>query len=214
MAFHGMIGRKLGMTQIFTDEGNAVAVTVLEMQPNAISQVRTEEVDGYNAIQLAFGSRKEKNLTKPVIGHLKKAGVAGAQRLREFRVPAGELEGYKAGGSIGVDVLEGVDHIDVAATSKGHGFTGVVVRHNFAGCNTMTHGTHEAFRHGGSIGMGTFPGRVFKGKKMAGQMGNKRVTVQSLKIIRIDTERNLVLVRGGVPGARNAVVEIRPAVKK
>jgi large subunit ribosomal protein L3 len=214
MAFHGMIGRKLGMTQMFTDEGNAVAVTVLEMQPNAISQIRTEEVDGYSAIQLTFGSRKEKNLTKPVIGHLNKAGVAGAQRLCEFRVPAGELEGYEAGGSVGVDVLEGIDHIDVSATSKGHGFTGVVVRHNFAGCNTMTHGTHEAFRHGGSIGMGTFPGRVFKGKKMAGQMGNKRVTVQSLKIMRIDSERNLVLVRGGVPGARNAVVEIRPAVKK
>ena len=214
MAFHGMIGRKLGMTQIFSEDGSALPVTVLEMGPNAITQVRTEETDGYTAIQLAFGERKEKNLNKPTIGHLKKAGVAPAAELCEFRVPSDELEGYEAGAQLTVEILEGVEHIDVSGTSKGHGFTGVMVRHNFAGCNTMTHGTHEAFRHGGSIGMGTYPGRVFKGKPMPGHMGNKRNTVQSLQVVRIDTERNLLLVKGGVPGPRNGVIEIRPAVKK
>jgi len=214
MAFHGLIGRKIGMTQIFTDEGNALPVTVIEVTPNVITQLRTDETDGYTAIQVAHGERAEKNLTKPVLGHLKKAGAAPAARIKEFRVPAGEMAGYELGGTVGVDTLDGVVHVDVAGISKGRGFSGVMRRHNFAGCNTMTHGTHEYFRHGGSIGMGTFPGRVFKGKKMPGQYGNKRITVQNLKVVRIDAERNLVLLKGGVPGPRNGILEIRPAVKK
>lgn len=214
MAFHGMIGRKLGMTQIFSEDGTAVPVTVLEMAPNAITQVRTQDTDGYTAVQVAYGERKEKNLSKPELGHFKKAGVAPAAFVREFRVPAEELEGYEAGAQVTVETLEGVEHVDVAGTSKGSGFTGVMKRHNFAGCNTQTHGTHEYFRHGGSIGMGTFPGRVFKGKKMAGQHGNKRHTIQNLKVVRVDAERNLILVKGGVPGPRNGMIEVRPAVKK
>ena len=209
-----MIGRKVGMTQVFTEDGNAVPVTVLEMGPNAITQIRTEETDGYAAIQVGFGTRAEKNLSKPVIGHLNKSGTAPCETLGEFRVPGDELEGYEAGASITVDALEGVSHIDLSAISKGRGFTGVMKRHNMAGCNTQTHGTHEYFRHGGSIGMGTFPGRVFKGKRMPGQYGAKRCTVQNLQVVRIDAERNLLLVKGGVPGPRNGTVEIRPAVKK
>ena len=208
MAFHGMIGRKLGMTQIFAEDGTAVPVTVLEMAPNAITQVRTQDTDGYTAIQVAYGERKEKNLTKPEIGHFKKAGVAPAAFVREFRVPAEELEGYEAGAQVTVETFEGVEHVDVAGTSKGSGFTGVMKRHNFAGCNTQTHGTHEYFRHGGSIGMGTFPGRVFKGKKMAGHLGDSKVTIQNLQVVKTDLDRGLIMIKGAVPGAKNSYITI------
>jgi large subunit ribosomal protein L3 len=214
MAFHGLLGRKVGMTQVFTDEGNAVGVTVLEMGPNPITQVRSEEVDGYCAVQVAYGSRKVKNLSKPVRGHLAKTELESAALLREFRVPSAEIDAYEAGSAITVAALEGVSLVDVTATSKGRGFTGVMKRHNMSGAATMTHGTHEAFRHGGSIGACAYPGRVWKGQRMAGQMGSKRVTIQNVEIVRVDTERNLVLVRGGVAGPRNGIVMLRPAVKK
>jgi large subunit ribosomal protein L3 len=214
MAFHGMIGRKAGMTQIFDDEGNAVPVSVIELGPNPVVQVRTQETDGYSALQLGFGARKDKHTNQPEGGHFKKAGVAPQKVLCEFRSSSETIGETTAGDTITVACLEGIEYVDIAGTSKGAGFAGVIKRHNMSGCATMTHGTHEVFRHGGSIGNRAFPGRVWKGKNMAGHMGSERVTVQNLKVVRIDAERNILLVRGGVPGHRNAIVEVRPSVKR
>lgn len=212
MAFHGMIGRKVGMTQIFDDNGHAVPVTVIELGPNPIVQIRNEETDGYSAVQLGFGKRRSYLINKPESGHLKKAGQENLRYLREFRVDS--LEGLEAGQELTVADLEGIDFVDISGTSKGAGFAGVMKRHNMKGAATKTHGTHEFFRHAGSIGNRAFPGRVWKGKRMAGHMGAERVTVQNLRVARIDAEKNLLLVRGGVPGPRNGLVEVRAAVKK
>jgi large subunit ribosomal protein L3 len=205
--------RKIGMTQVFTDAGEAVPVTVLEAGPNTIVQLKTEDgPDGYTAAQLGFGEIREKLVNKPAKGHFEKAGVGTKRHLVESRLSAEEAEGLEVGQEIKADIFEAGQMVDAIGTSKGRGFAGVVKRHGFK-IKKMTHGTHEYFRHAGSIGAGAYPGKVFKGGKQAGQMGNERVTVQNLEVMRVDAERNLLFVKGAVPGNRNGVVRIRKAVK-
>jgi large subunit ribosomal protein L3 len=205
--------RKIGMTQVFTDAGEAVPVTVLEAGPNTIVQLKTEDgPDGYTAAQLGFGEIREKLVNKPAKGHFEKAGVGTKRHLVESRLSAEEAEGLEVGQEIKADIFEAGQKVDAIGTSKGRGFTGVVKRHGFK-IKKMSHGTHEYFRHAGSIGAGAYPGKVFKGGKQAGQMGNERVTVQNLEVMRVDAERNLLFVKGAVPGNRNGVVRIRKAVK-
>ena len=205
--------RKIGMTQIFTDTGEAVPVTVLAAGPNTIVQVKKEDgKDGYNAVQLGFGERRENLFSKPAAGHFAKAGVAPKRHLSESRLTGEEIEGLETGQEVGIDQFEAGQRVDAIGTSKGRGCQGVVKRHGFK-IKKRTHGTHEYFRHPGSIGAGAWPARVFKGGKQAGQMGNERVTVQNLELVRVDSDRNLVFIRGAVPGHNNGVVRIRKAVK-
>jgi large subunit ribosomal protein L3 len=202
----GLIGRKLGMTRLFDEEGAAVPVTVIQAGPCPVVQVKTVETDGYEAIQVGFGERKEKHSTRATRGHAAKAGLDGAPRvLREFRVSdAGE---YEAGQELTVESFEVGQRVKVTGTTKGRGFQGVVKRHGFAG-RPGGHG-HPMSRNPGSIGPGTDPSRVIKGKKLPGQMGDKRKTIRNLRVERVDAERNLIFLRGSVPGARNATVLIR-----
>jgi large subunit ribosomal protein L3 len=205
--------RKIGMTQVFIDSGEAVPVTVLEAGPNTIVQLKTEGgPDGYTAAQLGFGELRDKLVNKPAKGHFEKAGVGAKRHLVESRLSAEEAEGLEVGQEIKADIFEAGQMVDAIGTSKGRGFAGVVKRHGFK-IKKMTHGTHEYFRHAGSIGAGAYPGKVFKGGKQAGQMGNERVTVQNLEVMRVDAERNLLFVKGAVPGNNNGVVRIRKAVK-
>jgi large subunit ribosomal protein L3 len=205
----GLIGKKLGMTQVFTETGERIAVTVIQAGPCKVVQKRTPEVDGYSAVQLGFGEQKPQRLTKADLGHRRKAGSLAAI-LREFR----DAEGYEVGQEIRVgEVFKVGDRVDVTGTSKGRGFAGVMKRHGFGGF-PATHGTHEYFRHGGSIGNRSFPGRVFKGKRMAGHMGDERVTVLNLAVVDVRPEENVLVVRGAVPGARNSWVIVRPSVKR
>ena len=206
-----LLCRKVGMTRIFNEAGEAVPVTVLEAGPNLVVQKKTEEVDGYTALQLGFGDRREKLFTKPERGHFEKAGVAVKRHLRESRVDAAEAEGVEVGSEIGCDIFESGQYVDAVGISKGRGFAGVVKRHGFA-IKKKTHGTHEAFRHGGSIGAGAWPAKVIKGMKMAGQMGNERVTVRNLQVVKVEADQNLLFVRGSVPGHRDGIVAIRKAV--
>jgi len=211
----GLIGRKLGMTQIFDDDTNhVIPVTVIDVSSNKVLRVKTSDSrDGYSALQLGFGSKKAQRLTKADLGQLKLSGCEPVQAIREIRVAAADAAKHEAGGSIGAaDVFEAGIKVDVTGTSKGKGFAGVMKRYNFAGF-IRTHGTHEFFRHGGSIGTRLTPGFTLKGKKMPGHMGSERVTVQNLKVARVDAERNLVFVKGGVPGPNGAVVTVRVAVK-
>jgi large subunit ribosomal protein L3 len=210
----GIIGKKIGMTQIFDAEGNVIPVTVVECGPNTVVQVKTADgADGYNAVQLGFGTRKASRITKALSGHLAKVGASGLRSLREFRVPADIAAKYTPGQNIGpADVFAEGAIADVTADSKGRGFSGVMKRHNFAGFE-RSHGVHEYFRHGGSIGTRLTPGHVQKGKKMPGRMGGKRVTVQNIQIVRVDAERNLVFLKGGVPGANGGLVLVKQAVK-
>ncbi len=208
----GLVGRKSGMTRIFTDEGASIGVTVIEVGPNRVTQIKTVATDGYSAIQLAAGERKTSHLTKPLIGHYAKASVAAGRVLNESRIPESELEGINVGDDIDVTRFEVGQKVDVVGKSKGKGFQGGVKRWNFK-MQDATHGNSISHRAPGSIGQCQTPGRVFKGKKMAGQMGSARVTVQSLEVVRVDTERNLLLVKGNVPGAPGSDVLIRPAVK-
>jgi large subunit ribosomal protein L3 len=203
-----ILGEKLGMTQIFTEDGRAVPVTVVRAGPCTVTQVRTVERDGYEAVQLGFGERKENKVTKPMKGHFAKANVAAARHLREFRI-----SGLEVGATVTVDTFGVGEIVDVSATSKGHGFSGVMKRHNFAG-KPDSHGTERKHRSTGSIGAGTTPGRVFKGMKGPGRWGNERITIQNLEVVEVDTERNLLLIKGSVPGVEGAIVEIRNAVKK
>lgn len=211
----GLVGRKVGMTQIFKEDGESVAVTVLEAGPCVILQVKTEDGnDGYNAIQLGFGSKKESRLTKADKGHLDKAGAAPVAAIQEFRLEADAIAKFEQGQTLNVaDVFTAGTRVDVGGISKGRGFAGVMKRYNFKG-SIRSHGVHEFFRHGGSIGTRLTPGHVIKGKKMPGHMGAEKVTVQNLKVEAVDTERNLVMVRGGVPGANGSLVSIRQAVKR
>ncbi|MFT4622084.1 MAG: large subunit ribosomal protein L3 [Polyangiales bacterium] len=213
----GLLGRKVGMTQVFQDDGNVVPVTVVEAGPCTVLQVKTSETkDGYSALLFGFGSQKKQRLNKAQLGQLKAAGCEDAppRNRGEVRVPASVAAKHKVGDTVGAaDVFTVGDYVDVSGTSKGRGFAGVFKRHNFAGF-IRSHGTHEFFRHGGSIGTRLTPGHVLKGKKMPGQMGNKRVTVQNLKVVRVDTDRSLVYVRGGVPGPNGGLVTLRIAVKK
>lgn len=203
-----ILGEKLGMTQVFTAEGRAVPVTVVRAGPCTVTQVRTLETDGYEAVQLGFGERKATKVTKPMQGHFAKNGVEPAQHLREFR-----MTGLEAGAKVTVETFAVGEIVDVSATSKGHGFSGVMKRHNFGG-KPDSHGTERKHRSTGSIGAGTTPGRVFKGMKGPGRWGNERITIQNLEVVEVDAERNLLLIKGAVPGVEGAILEIRNAVKK
>jgi len=206
----GVVGRKSGMSRVFTEDGESIPVTVIEVEPNTITQVKTLDSDGYTAIQVTTGHRKANRVVKPLAGHFAKAGSEAGRGLWEFRTE-GDL-GLSAGASIGVDQFEAGQKVDVSGTSKGKGFAGVIKRWNFSHQDN-THGNSLSHRAPGSIGQCQTPGRVFKGKKMAGQMGNVRVTTQNLEVVRVDVDRNLLLIKGAVPGAAGGDVYIRPAVK-
>lgn len=204
--------RKVGMTQIFKDTGESIPVTILEAAPNRIVQKKTEETDGYTALQLGLGERRPARISKAQQGHFAKASTAPAEVLRESRITAEEAEQYEVGQEIKADIFDEGQKVDVIGTTKGRGFTGVVKRHGFA-IKRRTHGTHEFFRHGGAIGAGAYPGKVFKGMKMAGQHGNTRVTTQNVEVVKVDADKGLLYVRGGVPGHPDAVLQLRAAVK-
>ena len=208
----GLVGRKIGMTRVFTEGGVSTPVTVLEVEANRISQVKTLETDGYSALQVTTGSRRASRVTKPAAGHFAKAGVEAGRGLWEFRLDANEGEGLELGGDITVSIFNDTKLVDVTGTSKGKGFQGGIKRWNF----TMQHATHGvslSHRSNGSLGQCQTPGRVFKGKKMSGHMGAVRCTTQNLELVRVDEARNLLLVKGSVPGAINGNVIIKPAVK-
>ena len=207
----GFVGKKCGMTRIFTEDGISIPVTVVEVLEHRVSQIKTNENDGYQAIQVTTGTRKRSKVTKPEAGHFAKANVEPGRGLWEFRVDA--LDGYSLGHVFNIDTLSAGQFVDVTSTSKGKGFAGTIKRHNFAG-QDATHGNSLSHRVPGSIGQRQSPGKVFKGKKMSGQMGNKKCTVMSQRIAKVDVERNLVLIRGCVPGAPGTSVIIKPAVKK
>ncbi|MDE9446719.1 50S ribosomal protein L3 [Xenorhabdus bovienii] len=207
----GLVGKKVGMTRIFTEDGVSIPVSVIEIENNRITQVKDQESDGYRAIQVTTGSKKANRVNKPEAGHFAKAGVEAGRTLREFRLSADDEE-YTVGQSISVEIFADVKKVDVTGTSKGKGFAGTVKRWNFR-TQDATHGNSLSHRVPGSIGQNQTPGKVFKGKKMAGQMGNERVTVQSLDVVRVDAERNLLLVKGAVPGATGSDLIVKPAVK-
>ncbi len=206
----GIVGRKCGMTRVFDENGVSTPVTVIEVTPNRITQVKTLDNDGYQAIQITAGEKKVNRVNRPEAGHFKKAGVEAGRGLWEFRTDS--LEGFETGGEIKVDIFEAGQKVDVTATSKGKGFAGGVKRWNFS-MQDATHGNSISHRAPGSIGQNQTPGRVFKGKKMAGHMGAERVTTQSLTVVRVDAERNILLIKGAVPGFTGADVIVRPAVK-
>lgn len=204
-----LIGRKIGMTQIFDEMGNVTPVTVIEVQPNVVVQKKTVETDGYNAVQVAAGEVKEKRMNKPMKGHFDKAGVAYKKRLAEFRTD--EVENFNIGDEIKVDIFAEQERVDVTGTSKGKGTQGVITRHGF-GRGRETHGS-KFHRMPGGMGAASYPGRVFKNHRMAGKMGNERVTVQNLEIVRIDAEKNLLLVKGAIPGPKKGFVTVKNTVK-
>jgi large subunit ribosomal protein L3 len=206
----GLIGRKRGMTRVFTEQGNSVPVTVIEVSPNRVTQVKSEDSDGYRSIQVTIGQRRASLVNKPVSGHYAKAGVEAGEGLWELRLPHGEAA--EAGSELKVDMFEAGELVDVTGTSKGKGFAGTVKRHNFS-MQDATHGNSLSHRAPGSIGQCQTPGRVVKGKKMSGQMGDERVTTQNLEVVRVDAERNLLLIKGAVPGAPGGAVMVRPSVK-
>ncbi len=208
----GIVGRKCGMTRVFTDEGISIPVTVIEAQPNRITQVKTVETDGYRALQVTAGSKKPSRVSKPLAGHFAAAKVEAGDLLTEFRIADGDDTEYEVGSTLQVELFEEGQKVDVIGTSIGKGFAGTVKRHNFR-TQDATHGNSLAHRAPGSIGQNQTPGRVFKGKKMAGHMGNVRRTVQNLEVVRVDAERNLLLIKGAVPGHSGGKVIVRPAVK-
>lgn len=207
----GILGKKVGMTQIFDQDGTVIPVTLIEAGPCYVTQRKTVEKDGYNAIQLGFGEVPEKRLNKPSAGHLKKSNSPSLKYLREFRVA--DPEEYTDGQQIDVSIFEVGDRVDVVGTSKGKGFAGVVKRHGFRG-GPKTHGQSDRWRASGSVGAGSTPGRVLKGIRMAGRMGNERVTVQNVKVALVDADKNLLAIKGAVPGAKNGLVVVSEAVKK
>jgi len=207
----GILGRKIGMTQFFNDAGQVVPCTVVEAGPCTILQVKSTDSDGYNAIQLGFGEQKEQRINKPMKGHLAKTNSAPKKYIREIRID--DASGYTAGDNVALsDVFTVGDKVDVTGTSKGKGFAGVMKKFNFKGF-LRSHGVHEFFRHGGSIGTRLTPGMVAKGKKMPGQLGNAQATIQNLTLARIDAERNLLFIKGGIPGPNGGYVVVRSAVK-
>lgn len=208
----GLVGRKVGMTRIFQEDGASVPVTVIEVMANRVAQVKNLEADGYRALQVTTGSKKANRVTKPEAGHFAKAGVEAGRGLWEFRLAEGEGDEIAVGSELTVEIFNDTKLVDVTGTSKGKGFAGTVKRWNFS-MQDATHGNSLSHRAPGSIGQNQSPGKVFKGKKMAGQMGNERVTVQSLEVVRVDAERNLILVKGAVPGATGGDVIVKPAVK-
>jgi large subunit ribosomal protein L3 len=208
----GLVGRKVGMTRIFTAEGDSIPVTVLDVSDNRVTQIKTVETDGYTAVQVAFGKRRASRVTKPLAGHLAKAGVEAGEILKEFKVDAAKAAELAAGGAVGVDIFEVGQKIDVQGVSIGKGYAGTIKRYNFAS-GRASHGNSRSHNVPGSIGMAQDPGRVFPGKRMTGHMGDDTVTVQNLEIARIDAERKLLLVKGAVPGAKGGKVFVTPAVK-
>ncbi len=208
----GVVGRKSGMTRVFTEDGSSVPVTVIEVEPNRITQVKTADTDGYTAVQVTTGTRRANRVSKPAAGHFAKAGTEAGRGLWEFRLSAEEIGELAPGGALTVGQFEPGQKVDVAGVSKGKGFAGVMKRWHFAG-GDATHGNSISHRTPGSIGQRQTPGRVFKNMKMAGHMGDRNVTTQNLTVVRVDTERNLLLIKGAVPGAAGSDVFIRPAVK-
>ena len=208
----GLVGRKVGMTRIFTEDGVSIPVTVLECSPNRVTQVKTLDTDGYQAIQVTAGSKKASRVNKPAAGHFAKAGVEAGRGLWEFTLTGDEGADIKVGAELSVELFNGINKVDVTGQSKGKGFQGAIKRWNFS-MQDATHGNSVSHRAPGSIGQCQTPGRVFKGKKMAGHMGAERVTTQNLEVVRVDIERNLLLVKGAVAGAKNGNVFIKPAVK-
>ena len=205
-----IIGKKLGMTQIFDEVGNVIPVTLIEAGPCEVAQKKTVENDGYNALQLAFTEAKEKHLTKAELGHFKKAGISPKRHLKEFRLD--DTSAYEVGSKISVDTFAAGEKVDITGISKGHGYSGVVKRWNFAVLR-MTHGTGPVHRTGGSMGMNSTPSRIFKNKKMAGQWGNEQITILNLAVVKIDADKNIIAVKGAVPGAKGSIVFIRDSVK-
>jgi len=208
----GLVGRKIGMTRIFTDDGASLPVTVLDVSNNRISQIKTQASDGYSAVQVAFGVRRASRVTKAAAGHYAKAGVTAGSVQKEFTVTSDELAGLQVGGVLGVDLFKVGQKVDVTGVTIGKGYSGVIKRHHFAS-GRATHGNSKSHSVPGSIGMAQDPGRVFPGKRMSGHLGDVRRTVQNLKIIRIDADRQLLLVMGAVPGSKGGDVIVRPAVK-
>lgn len=209
----GLAGQKVGMTRIFTDDGDSIPVTVIDVSNNRVSQIKTSDTDGYSSVQVAFGSRRMSRVVKPAAGHLAKVGVEPCAVLKEFRVTLAELSGLQAGQVLAVESIFQVGQkVDVQGTSIGKGFQGAIKRHKFSS-NRASHGNSVSHNSAGSIGMAQDPGRVFPGKKMAGHMGDVTCTVQNLEIARVDAGRGLLLIKGAVPGAKNAMVIVRPAVK-
>ena len=205
-----LLGKKLGMTQIFDNNGLVVPVTVVEAGPCYVSQIKTVENDGYSAVQLAFGDVRESLINKPMLGALKKAEISAKKYLKEFKLD--NAQEYKLSDKISCDIFAEGDIVDVSGTSKGHGFSGTIAKWNFHR-HRMTHGNGPVHRHVGSIGANTFPAKVFKGKKMAGRWGNEKVTVQNLKVVKVDTDRNILLIKGAIPGAKGSLVSVKSAVK-
>ena len=208
----GLVGRKVGMTRIFAEDGRTIPVTVLDVSDNRVSQIKTVETGGYAAVQVAYGKRRASRITKPVAGHLAKAGVEPCRGIKEFRVAAEQAGGMSAGDAIGADLFQVGQKVDVTGVTIGKGFSGPIKRHNFSS-NRASHGNTISHNSPGSIGMAQDPGRVFPGKRMAGQYGNVQRTTQGLEIVRVDVERQLLLVKGAVPGAKGGDVVVRPAVK-
>jgi large subunit ribosomal protein L3 len=201
----GIIGRKIGMTSIYSAEGKAMPCTVIEAGPCVVTQVKTQDRDGYEAVQIGFGERKEKNTPNALKGHFKKANTTPKSRLAEFK----GFENVNLGDIINVDVFEEGEFVDVVGTSKGKGFQGVVKRHNFAGVGQATHGQHNRLRAPGAIGACSYPARVFKGMRMGGQMGNKRVMMENLQVLKVMTDRNMIVIKGSIPGAKGSTVLIQ-----
>ena len=208
----GLLGRKVGMMRIFTDDGDAIPVTVLDVSNNRVTQVKTVENDGYAALQVAYGQRKASRVTKPEAGHLAKAGVEAGELLREFRVPAEVAGQYAPGAQVPVTLFAAGQMVDVQGTSIGKGYAGTIKRHNFSS-QRASHGNSRSHNVPGSISMAQDPGRVFPGKKMTGHMGDETVTTQNLDVVRVDEARQLLLVKGAVPGSKNGHVVVRPAIK-
>jgi large subunit ribosomal protein L3 len=208
----GLIGRKAGMTRIFTEEGGSVPVTVIEVEPNRVTQLKTEQVDGYRALQVTTGARRASRVNKPFAGHFAKAGVEAGRGLWEFRLGEDEGEDIIVGSELRVDLFQAGQKVDVAGTTIGKGFAGTIKRHHFSG-QRATHGNSLSHRVPGSIGQNQSPGRVFKGKKMSGHLGAVRRSTQNLEIVRVDNDRNLLLIKGAVPGSKGSDVIIRPSIK-
>jgi large subunit ribosomal protein L3 len=208
----GLIGRKVGMTRVFTEDGESIPVTVLEVVPNRVTQIKTLQSDGYNGLQVAFGERRPSRVNKALTGHFAKAGVTAGSGTKEFPVATDALANFAVGGNVTVEIFQAGQLVDVTGTSLGKGFAGAIKRHHFSS-NRASHGNSKSHNVPGSIGMAQDPGRVFPGKRMPGHLGSVKVTTQNLQVVRVDAERNLLLIKGAIPGSKGGDVVVRPAVK-
>ncbi|MBI1966334.1 MAG: 50S ribosomal protein L3 [Betaproteobacteria bacterium] len=208
----GLVGRKVGMTRVFTDDGDTIPVTVVDVSNNRVTQIKTAETDGYTAVQVAYGRRRPSRVNKAAAGHFAKAGVEAGHTLREFRIEPGEVASLKSGGAVSAGIFKVGQLVDVTGISQGKGFSGVIKRHHFSS-NRASHGNSVSHNKPGSIGQNQDPGRVFPGKRMAGHLGAARRTVQNVEIVRVDAERQLLLIRGALPGSRGGDVTVRPTVR-